>query len=402
MAATEGITKLTGPETWKVWNKRFINEATAKEIWDLIDPESNTKGQFQERPVKPVPADYPKLLIPPAAGTRASSSSDTARATPLPEQVEPQGKPANVNEMTTAGRELYRQDLANYHFDWRQYKEERAQISALTDWISKTVDDGIYDDNCTPGETLDVWYANLKDRAGTDELEERRQALDRYYAAVKPLTRKPRDILAWLANWEKALNEVIRAGVPGTKESSLWWPQFQTALQSVGYDTWATVYAITNRAAINNNQLTTKQLVKDFRADFRENDSQPRTIAKGAFATFAGQPADQEDSGQEGSQRGLGPGPAQRTGKRKYTGGSKPSCPACDGRHTLEDCWSVRPEIRPDGKKPATLAAKRAQERMQQDPELRQRVEQLRKRVKKEDSVATTSTGRSQRVEELD
>ncbi|KAK4244947.1 hypothetical protein C7999DRAFT_16841, partial [Corynascus novoguineensis] len=294
MSATEGITKLTGPETWKVWNTRFINEATAKQIWDLIDPASDTKGQFQPRPVEPVPASYPKLMIPPAAGTRASS--ETARATPLPEQVEPYGKPANISEMTTAGRELYRQDMANFQFNWRRYKDKRDQVSHITAWISKTVDDDIYSATCTPGKTLDVWYANLKERARTNELEERRRALERYYAAHN-----------------------------------------------------------------------------------REDDVQPRTIAKGAFVTFAGQTPDQGD----GSQRG----PAQRTGKRKYTGGSKSGCPACDRRHNVEDCWSVRPEIRPAGKRPAMAAEKRAYERMQQDPELRQRVEQLRKRT---DTVITT------------
>ncbi|KAL2141318.1 hypothetical protein VTI28DRAFT_2552 [Corynascus sepedonium] len=392
MSATEGITKLTGPETWKVWNKRFINEASAKEIWDLIDPASKSKGQFQERPVKPEPADYPKLLIPPAAGTRASS--ETARATPLPEQVDPNGKPANVNEMTAAGKELYRQDVANYQFSWRQYKEERAQVSALTAWISKTVDDGIYNATCTPGKTLDVWYANLKERAGISELEDQRRTLERYFATVKPLARKPKDVLAWLATWEEALNEVIQADVPGLKSSSLWWPQFHMAIKSIGYDAWSTAYAVANEATINNNELTTQQVVKSFREQTREDDSLPRTIAKGAFATLDGQTPDQGD----GSQRG----PAQRTGKRKYTGGSKSGCPACDGRHTLEDCWSVLPEIRPANRKPAMAVEKRAHERMQQNPELRQRVEQLRKRVKKEDSVSTTSSGRIQRVEEID
>jgi len=382
MSATEGITKLTGPETWKVWNTRFINEATAKQIWDLIDPASDTKGQFQPRPVEPVPANYPKLMIPPAAGTRASS--ETARATPLPEQVEPYGKPANISEMTSLGRELYRQDVANFQFNWRRYKDERDQVSHIAAWISKTVDDDIYAATCTPGKTLDVWYAHLKERAGTNELEERRRALERYYAAVKPLTRKPKDILVWLATWETALNEAIQAEVPGIKDSSLWWSQFQTAIKSIGYDTWSTAYAVTNQATINNNKLTTQQLVKDFREHNIESDARPRTIAKGAFVAYAGQTSDQEDSSQRG--------PAPRTSKRRYTGGSTSGCPACDGRHTLEDCWSVRPEIRPANKKPAKAAEKRARERIQQDSELRQRVEQLKKRVKKEGSSASSST----------
>ncbi|KAK4242951.1 hypothetical protein C7999DRAFT_18610 [Corynascus novoguineensis] len=300
MAATEGIPRLTGPENWKDWNTRFINEAKYKRIWDLISPESKTKGQFQERPVEPAVANYPKQKTSQASGTRASSS-DTARATPLPEPAEQDGKPTTVFELTTAGREQYRQDMAIFQFNWRRYNDERDQVSHIATWISTTVDNEIYKATCEPDDTLDKWYAKLKLRAGISPREERKQ-------------------------------------IRNLKE-----------------------------------------------------ENKPRTVAKGAFAvSFAGRSSDQEEGGEtKPTQRRVSPPPRS---KRRYTGGMASGCPACDGKHTLEDCWSVRPEIRPAYKKPAKAAEIRARERMKHDSELRQMVEQLKKRVKKEGSSASSST----------
>ncbi len=54
--------KLTGPESWKAWNERFVAEATTRDFWDLINPKSTAKGRFKTALIKPAITDYPKRL----------------------------------------------------------------------------------------------------------------------------------------------------------------------------------------------------------------------------------------------------------------------------------------------------------------------------------------------------
>ena len=393
MTATESFVKLTGPESWKEWNLRFINMAQDNQLWELINPTSASKGDFMERPTEPRFADYPKLLDTPASSTRTSSATHSS----TPELIDTEGTPRNLSEMTTAGKEQYRQDVVNFQFNWRRYETQGQRVSNVSNWIQKTVASHIYNATCKHNKKLHEWYAALKARAGTDDLEDLRRALERYNTAIKILNRKPKDMLGWLSSWETAIGEAQDANVPGTNTSRMWWLQFEAAIRNAGYESWCEAYAISNQALIEDNKLTVHKLVKDFRERLRkDDDSKPRTITKGAFVTFAGQNSEEEDRDSQrphGSKQRSPPprryrsrSPAPRTtSKRRYTGGSTSGCPACDRQHSLEDCWAARPEIRPSHMYRSRLAEGRAQERMDCDPELRKRVEQLRKRVKKEE-----------------
>jgi hypothetical protein len=91
-------------------------------------------------------------------------------------------------------------------------------------------------------------------------------------------------MLGWLSNWETAIGEAQDANVPGTNTSQMWWLQFEAAIRSAGYESWCEAYAISNQAIIEGNSLTVHKLVKDFRERLRkDDDSKPRTIAKGAY-----------------------------------------------------------------------------------------------------------------------
>ncbi|KAK4117969.1 hypothetical protein N657DRAFT_556059, partial [Parathielavia appendiculata] len=281
MTTTGSIVKLTGPESWKEWNLRFINMAQDNQLWELIDAVSASKGDFMERPIEPKFANYPKLLDSPASSTRTASA--TLGGTP--ELVDTEGTPRNLSEMTTTGKEQYRQDVANFQFNWRRYETQGQRIRNVSNWVQKTVASHIYNATCKHDRKLHEWYAALKERAGTD------------------------------------------------------------------------------------------------------------TLADRSFVTFAGHTSDEEEHDSEpprrSKQRSQAPlkkrnrSPAPTTAsKRRYTEGATPSCEACDRKHSLEESWAAWPEIRPEHMYPSERAEGRAQERIDRDPELRKRVEQLRKRVK--------------------
>ena len=142
--------------------------------------------------------------------------------------------------------------------------------------------------------------------------------------------------------------------------SSLWWTQFQAAVQNVGYDTWCESYHITHQESIEGDSFTLRKLVHDFGERVRkETDQRPRQIANGAFPTFAQQQEEQQPEPQRKGKR-----------KRRNTDGKSSNCPACDGPHALEDCRAARLEIRPTHRRASRAAEILAKERIEKDPDL--------------------------------
>ncbi|EAQ89404.1 predicted protein [Chaetomium globosum CBS 148.51] len=189
MATVNVDVKLTGPDNWKSWNERFRSEATTRDLWELIDPKGTSKGQFKTAPIKPAIKDYPKRLdradAPPAQSTRAGSVSSSVTVGesqalaigPPVEEIDRRNPPRNTSEMTALGRDAYRTDLSAYHFEWQLYEAERQNLNRLTAWIRQTVAPQLYDTTCKADKTIDLWYATLKERAGSDDREELQQSM---------------------------------------------------------------------------------------------------------------------------------------------------------------------------------------------------------------------------------
>jgi len=108
----------------------------------------------------------------------------------------------------------------------------------VSNWVQETVATHIYNATCKPDKPLHEWYDALKERAGTDNLEDLRRALERYNTAIKLLIRKPKDGLAWLSSWDTAIGEAQEGKVQGTENSQMWWLQFEAAIRNAGYESW--------------------------------------------------------------------------------------------------------------------------------------------------------------------
>ncbi|KAL2192211.1 hypothetical protein P885DRAFT_82426 [Corynascus similis CBS 632.67] len=420
MATNEDV-KLSSPADWETWNNCFKSEAATRDLWELIKPDGDLTGYFRKPPVRPALENYPKLLTPANAVPAQSTRSGETRVPAHMELVDEGNPPANLMEMTTAGREGYRADMSDYRFEIGLYENERKNVNQLSAWIRKTVASHIYDTTCDADDTLDKWYIALKERVGSHDNEELERAMVRYEAATKPLNRKPKDMAAWLTNWDTAFQKAKKANYPATTNSKLWWLQFERAVKNAGYESWCEAYYVNNRTAINSNTFTPRTLIRDFGERIRKDTDQPlRSIAKGAFPSYTDQEGDDDykDDHKEQPARGSNRN-EQRDGrksprsrnqsragswrrdnsrqsgnrarsadrKRRYTGGSKSGCPACQRPHMLEECWFAFPDRRPShlGSPPQKLADE-VKERLAADTELQQLVNLLRKRTKLEDT----------------
>ncbi|KAK3309880.1 uncharacterized protein B0T15DRAFT_488584 [Chaetomium strumarium] len=239
MSLMEEIVKLTGSENWKAWNTRFIAEATNRGLWEIINPTSTSKGANAR------------------GNTPASGTSQV---------VVPGGKPKNASEMTAAGRDAYKIDLSEYREEKGDYERELQNITFLCSWITKTVAANLFDTTCDPEKRIHEWYAALKERGGTNDLQEFRRAMEEWETANKTLSRKPKDMLSWLRGWELALLKAQKAKVPGTNDS------IDNTVRGFGYDGWCDSYYNSNQDAIDNNKFMLQKLLKDFSERVRRSD----------------------------------------------------------------------------------------------------------------------------------
>ncbi|KAL1974657.1 hypothetical protein VTN31DRAFT_4861 [Thermomyces dupontii] len=197
------VVKLTGPENWRQWNERFISEAKGKRLWHLIDPNSPTKGQFMPAPVKPRIEDFPRKAKVARSQSRTLRSSSVQSA-PLPTEEafeEEEQRGVTIVDLTETGQRLYEHAEKTWRFEVNQYAVESDAINHPTRWIRESVSPDIYDVTYSSSYNLDVWYANLKERAGTLEIEDLHLSMNRYEKACKPLLRSHGSVSGkWLSS----------------------------------------------------------------------------------------------------------------------------------------------------------------------------------------------------------
>jgi len=291
--ATDKKIKLNGADDWKAFDNGFIARADAAHLWnEKINPDNvdaNGISQlkpFMTEPEEPDPTTYDKRIMPgqatPANSTRSSSTVATSA-----EQLDPQGRPKNANEMTLESRTAYNSDYAKYVNRLARYREEDKNVKELKTWILDSVSDHLVDTACTPGKGLDIWYKELREQVGTTSAQVRKMARERYRAAVKPLNKPPRDMQKWLMAWEEAISYAIKQDVADVAQAADWWDDFDRAVRSIAptFRMWCQAYALNHQRALENNTVTYKEVANAFTAELRRDDNVhagPRKIQKGA------------------------------------------------------------------------------------------------------------------------
>ena len=109
-------------------------------------------------------------------------------------------------------------------------------------------------------------------------------ARTRYKTAIKPLTKPPKDPLAWLTNWEEAITQAKEKDVPEAQRSYIWFEDFSIAIHGF-MKAWIVLYKMLHKTAIQDNTLTFCKLTNDLQEELLKDPATKagRTIAKGSF-----------------------------------------------------------------------------------------------------------------------
>jgi hypothetical protein len=273
MAASQNTEKiaLNGPDDWEVWSSQFKAKAVASEIWDLIDPDAEERASFTGKPVPPKVEDYDKRRI--QRETRSASSTIATSTGPQEEEVDTGAHPRTAAEMTTAARAAFQLDWSVYTHRSRLYTQEKEAIEKLKDWTLKTASPHLLRTACSPTDSIDKWYQRLQTQVGVTEAKQRRDARERYKALIKPTNKGPKDMLAWLSNWEETISLAQEKKVPEAMHSSEWFEDFAAAVKNTGADNWVTSYRMLHKQSIEAGNLSFRELANDFGYDIGNSGS---------------------------------------------------------------------------------------------------------------------------------
>jgi hypothetical protein len=374
---------LEGPEDWETWNTQFESKAISTDIWRQISPDEDQEDTepFAEKPSPPKIGDYDKKLM---RETRSQSSQSTATIAQI-EEVDHASKPRTAAEMTTAARQAFQLDWTLYQHDFKIYTAEREAIDKLRNWVLKTASDHLIRTACNPKDTLKGWYAKLKEQVGVSATKQKRDARSLYKTANKPLTKAPKDAIAWLNSWEEAVTLAKEKKVPEAQHSDIWFEDFSMAIRGFMKE-WIVSYEMLHAADIENGTLTFRKLANDLRKELlkgytTQTPKAGRVVAKGAFGpSFADSDDTEQPKEDEQEKKGRG------KGKRKMTTGeSSAKCPACGLQgHTLENCLYVFPERAKRKFNPRTDRQEEVNKKLQGDDQLRKEVDRLKGKKQKE------------------
>ena len=382
---TESVS-LKGPEDWETWNTQFKSKAISTDIWRLISPDEDQ--DFAEKPTPPKIGDYDKKLT---RETRSQSSSATAAAAAQGsqqpvihiEEVDYANKPTTAAEMTSAARQAFQLDWTMYQHEFKIYTAEREAIDKLRNWVLKTASEHLIRTACDPEDTLRGWYRKLKEQVGVSATKQMSEARSRYKEANKPLTKAPKDPLAWLNAWEEAVTLAKEKKVPEAQMSNVWFEDFSFTIRGFMKE-WIISYEMLHATEIENGTLTFRKLANDLRKELLKSSTPRagRVIAKGAFGPSF---ADSDDT-EHPKSKDDEPGKTKGKNKRKMTTGeSSAKCPACGLQgHTVENCLYVFPEKAKGRFRAREDRLEQVNKRLQEDDQLRKEVDRLKGKKQKE------------------
>ncbi|CAJ2505063.1 Uu.00g124570.m01.CDS01 [Anthostomella pinea] len=394
-----------GPENWESWDREFQSRTIALELWDHINPDDEEREEWPEPPQKPKYKDYPKRLD---HDTRSRGTShtldDTAPENKRTERIDPNSHPRAVSEMTTQGRMLFNADWTVFVYEDRKYETHRKNYKEMVQWVLDNVSTHYKDTVCRPTKLLDVWYTDLKEIASVSVAQLKPAARDRYREAVKPLNKLPRDLAAWINNWEAAVAIAKEKGVGDVADSESIFSDLSRALRKV-IPEWVSAFRAVNRNKLERGKMNFRLIASDLREHAAMLYGAPTSskIAKGSFAAHFGDEADQEDQEnhsedirstdyheqkQRRPQRGERPRGGGTRGNRSsskrpqaetLTNPDRARCKACLGFHELSQCFYAVSSKAPKGWIPNETSKRLVQQRIKDDSNLAEQVSRLNK-----------------------
>lgn len=368
---------LKTPNDWDAWNRQFKAEAQRRSLLDKIEG-----AEFLTAPQLPKPIDFQRQ-----PQTRGSSAGPTGTTGSV-----------SITDLSAEGRTSFQLSLSFYKAEKDLYDAERDALDKLQTWMTKTVTPRYMETCFEYSETVRVWYENLKKQVGTNEYTIKREIKDTYKHAIKPLTKSPKDIEVWIANWEQVMAKGSDREILFAKDVDEWFNDFLNAVNTLE-PLWTKAYRLTKSEEVEKGTLSYRTLANDFRKAVQASrtDAKPSRVAKGSFGpTFAQQHAEEETYASDASIKAMPRWKRQsnkRTpdsqeamaagkGKRRHSRAFLPTgrqCRACEQRHDFRSCFYLFPNKAPEGFKPKGLVKQRVEENLKNDNSLAEEVKRLRK-----------------------
>ena len=367
---------LRKPRDWDSWSNAFKSRAVAADFWQYIDPTADPKPAYTAKPQLPDPTKYDKRAVRLGAATRGSAAA-TGPQVREEEAIDPEGRPQNMGEMTSASRAAFQGDLTLYQIRQKLYEAERKAEKDLKQYIEETVAAEIYRIACEPEQPIATWFSNLKQQAGLSDRQEKAEIRDQYLEVIKPLTKAPKDPEKWATQWEATLALAKAKQVEGAQQPTSWFLDLLKAT-AAWLPEWTLAFRLAKETAVFEGECSYREVANDLRKAIQTALQQRKPkVGKGAFPAFAGQEAPelQNNEDKESDPKGH---------KRTRSEGKKLACPACNKPHRLEKCYYVFPQLAPRGFRLAKKTQDEVAEKLQEDDQLREEVEKLKGKKQKQ------------------
>jgi len=317
------------------------------DLWDYI--KANPKPLLTE-PKMPEAKDYRTIGV-------STRSQSTATASTSPSTVD------HTHEETRSVQIAWN----IFTFKSRKYDTQRDSIKDLKDWVNRTTAHQ-YNSSCIPAESLHKWYSKLEEHASMGMVKENKIVRDKYKAAMKPLTKPPRDWHSWIITWEEAMSLGEQKKFADATDSTIWFGDFIDAIKPALYY-WATSYEQNKQEKAEAKTLTYRAVANDLRRETRFK-TKGGSIAKGSFGpTHASDPqlsdqsAEDEDEAQQAQTRSKRNKKRRRDSTSATEGMEK--CLVCElPNHQIPNCFYTFPEKAYEGFKPRRKIQKRAEENL--------------------------------------
>lgn len=319
MSSSTSVVRLLKQDDWIAWYNYIKSEAKARRIWRFVDPEvANPPANappdldyYTKERTPPVPnPNQEEQTQPQPVPDPSSTSSNTLGATPSsPTTPTTPGEPLEkfLAKTDTAGR------WNAYKMAYEEYIRMDKGLAALNTLIHTTVGPNYQDfvDDMTNPHAMLKLLINVAKPSDAQLRRALDSELDRLEQGPKRL-----GIEAWLQlhiTIAKKAEKIDDPPKEATKKYLI--RHFIRACQDINPSIFS---AYSLQAEENTLNITLEELIKKFNVSY-----QPPKRRGAAFPTLSGEPSDPKHD--------------------------REHCPACGGEHTVEQCWNLFEELRPDG-----------------------------------------------------
>ena len=349
---TDSTIFLKGPDDWDEWDRTFKSKADSYALWEHIDPDTQNPKAFLKEPGPPKPGDFHTAAVTPASSTEGTGESQT--------QTEP--TPVTIASLSAEEKKSFQLAWTVYNHDFSRYTIERNNIKELKNWVTSSVTGQYRRCACEPTDSIRGWYSKIKEHTEVGNQMLLETARTNYKKAVLVLKQPPKDLEAWVSNWEQTMSDAQSKKVPDAMSPGSWFNDFLNAVTPI-MDSWTTSYRLVKEQAVTANTMTFRILANDFRKEIRNRQVSLGGIKpiRGSFGpTFGPKDSTEGDAPSgTGSSSRKGSSAKENSGKGHKREAStqeelnapstkRPRCSACNLTHKLSNCYYAFPERAPE------------------------------------------------------